>query len=59
MKTQEQEDREKLVEVSKCCKKEAAWNFCFKYCENCGRRFVPLELPTANTQLPIDEHEKN
>jgi hypothetical protein len=28
-------------ELSKCCKAKASWNFSFKSCDKCGKRFEP------------------
>ena len=37
-------------EISKCCGARACWNFCFKYCDKCGKRFEPKteEKPNHN-----------
>lgn len=31
-------------ELSKCCGDKASWNFSFKSCKKCGKRFEPKEV---------------
>jgi len=32
-----------MEEKSKCCGDRASWNFVFKYCNKCGKRFEPID----------------
>lgn len=34
-------NKKELPEISKCCGAKATWNFCFKSCSKCGKRFEP------------------
>ena len=36
-------------EISKCCGDRASWNFSFKACNKCGKRFEPaIESQESN-----------
>jgi len=37
--TEQIKEKKEGIELSKCCNARASWNFCFKSCDKCGRKF--------------------
>ncbi len=41
MKTKSNMTVKEPIEISKCCRAIPSWNFCFKSCSKCGKKFEP------------------